>query len=313
MRYNRYVKGSPDVSEIGLGAWQLGSTSYGKSITSEEAIELVHKALDRGVNFFDTAPNYGKGTSELRLGKALRGKDRSKIVINTKFGHTDTGELNFEASNIRKSLEGSLKRLQTDYVDSLIIHNPPIEYLNGNNNPHYKLLEKLIEEGKIKAYGASLDTYKEMKIFMNTTNGKVIEAFFNILFQDTARAFETVKEKDIKIIAKIPLDSGWLTGKYGKRSSFKDIRVRWSDEDIETRAELVEKVKRIIPDAKKISQTAISFCLAYDAVTTVIPGSKNIAQLFRNLQSIDNPVSKDLVKKLEDFYKNEVVHLKLPW
>jgi aryl-alcohol dehydrogenase-like predicted oxidoreductase len=313
MKYNNYVKGCPRVSEIGLGAWQLGSASYGESIDADDAIDLVHKALDRGVNFFDTAPNYGKGTSELRLGKALKGKDRSKIVINTKFGHTDTGELNFEASNIRKSLEGSLKRLQTDYIDSLIIHNPPIEYLNGNNNPHYKLLEKLIEEGKIKAYGASLDNYKEMKIFMNTTNGKVIEAFFNILFQDTARAFETAKEKDIKIIAKIPLDSGWLTGKYGKRSSFKDIRVRWSDEDIETRAELVEKVKRLIPDAKKISQTAISFCLAYDAVTTVIPGSKNIAQLFRNLQSIDNPVSKDLVNKLEDFYKNEVVHLKLPW
>ncbi len=313
MKYRKYVKGSPDVSEIGIGAWQLGSTSYGESMSAEEAIELVHKALGQGVNFFDTAPNYGKGTSELRLGKALKGQDRSKIVINTKFGHTDTGELNFEADNIRKSLEGSLKRLQTDYVDSLIIHNPPIEYLNGNDNPHYELLEKLIEEGKIKAYGASLDTYKEMKIFMNTTKGKVIEAFFNILFQDTARAFEMAKEKDVKIIVKIPLDSGWLTGKYWRKSIFRDIRVRWSEEDIETRAELVEKVKKIIPDEKKITQTAIAFCLAYDAVTTVIPGNKNLEQLLANLQSIHHPVSKDLVIKLEEFYKNEVAPLKIPW
>ena len=313
MKYNRYVKGSPHVSEIGIGAWQLGSSSYGAAITSEEAVDLVHQALNRGVNFFDTAPNYGKGTSELRLGKALKGIDRKKVVINTKFGHTDTGTLNFEADNIRKSLEGSLKRLQTDYVDSLIIHNPPIEYLNGHDNPHYEVLERLMKEGKIKAYGASLDTYKEMKIFMNTTNGKVIEAMFNILFQDTARAFELAKEKDVRIIAKIPLDSGWLTGKYGKRSSFKDIRVRWSMEDIETRAELVEKVKNIIPDKQKITQTAIAFCLAYEAVTTVIPGSKNIAQLLGNLQSINNPVSKTLVKKLEEFYQKEVKPLNLPW
>jgi aryl-alcohol dehydrogenase-like predicted oxidoreductase len=112
---------------------------------------------------------------------------------------------------------------------------------------------------------------------------------------------------------KIPLDSGWLTGKYWKKSTFRDIRVRWSEEDIETRGELVDKVKMIIPDEKKIAQTAIAFCLAYDAVTTVIPGNKNIAQLFNNLQSINHPVSKDLVKKLEDFYKNEVAPLKLPW
>jgi aryl-alcohol dehydrogenase-like predicted oxidoreductase len=126
MKYHNYIKGCPDVSEIGLGAWQLGTGLHWESMSKEEAVSLVHKALDLGVNFFDTAPNYGKGTSELRLGNALKGKDRSKIVINTKFGHTNTGALNFEADYIRESLEGSLKRLRTDYVDSLIIHNPPI-------------------------------------------------------------------------------------------------------------------------------------------------------------------------------------------
>ena len=150
------------------------------------------------------------------------------------------------ALNIRESLEGSLKRLQVDYVDSLIIHNPPSEYFDGNKNDHYEILEKLIEEGKIKAYGASIDTYEDMKLLMETTNSKVIEAFFNIFHQDTLRGFEMAKNKEVGIIVKIPLDSGWLTGKYNAESRFNDIRSRWSKEDIETRADLVNKVKSII-------------------------------------------------------------------
>ncbi|MBT8294436.1 MAG: aldo/keto reductase, partial [Eudoraea sp.] len=156
MKYNSFFKGSIPVSEIGLGAWQLGINSGWQNMSEEEAIELVEKSLEYGINFFDTAPNYGHGTSEQRLGKALKSKDRSKIVINTKFGHTHTGTLNYSSDNIRESLEGSLRRLQVDYVDSLIIHNPPSSYLDGNNNDHYEILERLIDEGKIKAYGASL-------------------------------------------------------------------------------------------------------------------------------------------------------------
>lgn len=148
MKYKKYIKDTINISEIGLGAWQLGQNSGWKSMTEIEAIELVHKSLDFGINFFDTAPNYGHGTGEERLGKALKNVDRSKIVINTKFGHTHTGTLNFSSDYIRESLEGSLKRLQVDYVDSLIIHNPPSEYFDGNKNDHYEILDKLIEEGK---------------------------------------------------------------------------------------------------------------------------------------------------------------------
>ena len=154
MKYKKYIKDSINISEIGLGAWQLGQNSGWKSMTEIEAIKLVHKSLDFGINFFDTAPNYGHGTGEERLGKALKDVDRSKIVINTKFGHTHTGTLNFSSNYIRESLEGSLKRLQVEYVDSLIIHNPPSEYFDGSKNDHYEILDKLIEEGKIRAYGA---------------------------------------------------------------------------------------------------------------------------------------------------------------
>ena len=313
MKYNRFIKGSALVSEIGLGAWQLGNNSGWQRMSEKEALELVEKSLEYGINFFDTAPNYGHGTGEDRLGKALRGVDRSKIVINTKFGHTDSGSTNYNSDYIRESLEGSLKRLQVDYVDSLIIHNPPIAYLDGNKNDHYEILELLIEEGKIKAYGASLDTYEDMKLFMNTTNAKVIEAFFNILHQDTSRAFSMAIEKEVGIIAKIPLDSGWLSGKYNAESTFNDIRNRWSKRDIQTRAQLVNSVKEIIQAKDNLAQKAISFCLAYDAVSTVIPGNVNIAQLTSNVESINNPISSELVKKLEYFYLNEVKQLNLPW
>jgi aryl-alcohol dehydrogenase-like predicted oxidoreductase len=313
MKYNRYIKDSALVSEIGIGAWQLGNNSGWQGMSEKDAVELVQKALEYGVNFFDTAPNYGHGTSELRLGKAIQSVDRSKVVINTKFGHTDVDVTNFNSDYIRESLEGSLKRLQVDYVDSLIMHNPPIEYLDGNKNDHYEIFERLIEEGKIKAYGASLDTYEDMKLFMNTTNAKVIEAFFNILHQDTSRIFDSAMEKEMGIIVKIPLDSGWLSGRYTAESSFQDIRSRWSRKDIQTRAQLVNRVKEIMQVKDNLTQKAISFCLAYDAVSTVIPGNANIAQLTSNVESINRPISREIVEKLEDFYLNEVKQLKLPW
>ena len=234
-------------------------------------------------------------------------------MVNTKFGHTDSGGTNYNADYIRASLEGSLKRLQLDYVDSLIFHNPPYEYLDGHQNDHYEILEKLKDEGKIKAYGASLDTYKEMKLFMETTEGEVIEAFFNILHQDTARAFDTAIKKKVGIIVKIPLDSGWLSGKYDAESIFNDIRKRWSREDIKTRAALIKKLRSMIDQEQDLAQTALSFCLAYDAVVTVIPGSATIAQLKRNVESTVQPISNELLKKLENFYQQEVKELRLPW
>ena len=313
MKYKKYIKDSINVSEIGLGAWQLGQNSGWKSMSEVEAINLVHKSLDFGINFFDTAPNYGHGTSEERLGRALKGIDRSKIVINTKFGHTHTGDLNFNSDYIKESIEGSLKRLQVDYVDSLIIHNPPSEYFDGNKNDHYEILENLITEGKIKAYGASLDTYDDMKLLMETTNSKVIEAFFNIFHQDTLRGFEMAKNKEVGIIVKIPLDSGWLTGKYNAESRFNDIRSRWSEEDIKTRANLVNKVRAIIGSEENITQLAIAFCLYYEAVSTVIPGNINIEQLESNIQSADISISPNLIAKLENLYQAEIKYLNLPW
>ncbi|MBK8520207.1 MAG: hypothetical protein IPL54_04765 [Chitinophagaceae bacterium] len=129
-----------------------------------------------------------------------------------------------------------------DYVDSLILHNPLPEYLDGNRNDHYELLEQL-KQRKIKAYGASLDTFKEIETFTSNYQQQSDRSFFNLFHQDAARAFDLAKEKMWGSL-KIPLDSGWLTGKYNEHSIFNDIRKRWSKSDIRTRAVLVNSVKR---------------------------------------------------------------------
>jgi aryl-alcohol dehydrogenase-like predicted oxidoreductase len=152
-----------------------------------------------------------------------------------------------------------------------------------------------------------------MKLFMETTGCEVVEAFFNILHQDTARAFDLAKEKEVGIIAKIPLDSGWLTGKYDANSTFEGIRERWTMQDIVTRAKLVDRVRDLVGEKWDLYHVALSFCLAYEAVSTVIPGSTGIAQLKGNLQSAEQPMPEVLVAQLETFYQAEVKDLNLPW
>ena len=121
------------------------------------------------------------------------------------------------------------------------------------------------------------------------------------------------KEKGVAIIAKIPLDSGWLTGKYDAESTFTGIRSRWSREDIQTRAALVNKIKELLGAQAPLSHMALRFCLAYDAVSTVIPGTKNQAQLEENLASLQQTFSSQMLAKLEGFYEEEVKPYGLPW
>jgi aryl-alcohol dehydrogenase-like predicted oxidoreductase len=312
MNYRYFFEGSIPVSEIGLGAWQLGRDSGWKSMSEAEALNLVARSLDHGINFFDTAPNYGHGTGEERLGKGLKGVDRDRIVINTKFGHTHEGTMNYSASYIRESLEGSLRRLDVDYVDSLIIHNPPSECYDGNKNDHYEVLEKLKDEGKIKAYGASLDTFEDMKMLLKTTGSRVIEAFFNIHFQDTRNGFAMAQDLGVGIIAKIPLDSGWLTGKYSEKSTFIGVRSRWSEAEIKQRARLVERVKEIVGE-EELATKALAFCLGHEAVSTIIPGNINIEQLNANVKAANWRLDQDQMDALHRFYVEEVKAENLPW
>lgn len=313
MEYRAYVEGTPPISVIGFGAWQLGNNVDWRGMTDSEAIDLVHMAIGEGINYFDTAPNYGHGKSEELLGKALKKVKRDTVVINTKFGHHSDGHLDFSVQAVRASIEGSLKRLDTDYIDSVLFHNPPTDLLKVEGNTQYEILEQLKKEGKILSYGASLDTKDDMECFMQHTDGQVIEAFFNVLHQDARYAFEMAKKKNVKIIAKIPLDSGWLSGKYHRDSVFEGIRSRWTKEDIITRADLVDQLRELPVEGQSLAQFAISYCIAYDEVTTVIPGIAGTDQLMINVEALKYPMDQKTVKWLEAFYEQEVKAKKLVW
>ncbi|QSF43334.1 aldo/keto reductase [Paenibacillus tianjinensis] len=311
MNKRQYGSTGKSVSEIGFGAWQLGNSQDWEAMSETAAIELVHEALERGMNFFDTAPNYGLGTSEELLGKALAGK-RSSAVLNTKFGHAVDGRTNYNADQIIRSVEGSLKRLQTDYVDSVLIHNPPFEILDGKYG-HYEELEKLKAAGKILTYGVSVDSAPEMLEVIKHTNIGVMEVMFNIFYQETAEAFKLAQENNIALIIKVPLDSGWLSGKYNSQSTFSGVRSRWSPEIIRKRAALLEQIQFITNEETTMTMAALRFILAYPEVTTVIPGVRNSAQLAENIAASDGAMPKEQVKKLQGLWEQEIRGLELGW
>ncbi|MEG6589172.1 aldo/keto reductase [Paenibacillus barengoltzii] len=310
MKYRRYGTTGKQVSEIGFGAWQLGNKQDWAGMEEDEAIRLVHEALDLGVNFFDTAPNYGQGKSEVLLGKALERK-RDKAVINTKFGHSPEGT-DYSASQIRNSVERSLRRLQTDYLDSVLIHNPPFDVLDGKYG-HYQVLEDLKAEGKILAYGVSVDSSREMLEALGHSQLGVMEVMFNIFYQETAQAFQAAQEKDVALIIKVPLDSGWLSGKYNGNSSFSGVRSRWSPEVIQTRAKLVEQIRFLEDEHTTMTMAALRFILAYPEVTTVIPGVRNSAQLRENVAASSAPLPEESLRKLQELWERDIRFKSLGW
>ncbi|GGM28877.1 aldo/keto reductase [Paraliobacillus quinghaiensis] len=311
MKQRQFGSTGKFVSEIGLGAWQLGNVRDSESMTENDAIAIVHKALELGCNFFDTAPNYGLGKSEEILGKALKGK-RDKVIISSKFGHHDNDKLNFDPNEIEKSVDRSLKRLQTDYLDSVLLHNPPFENLNGNSQ-HFEVFEKLKRKGKIAAYGASVDSSKEMFEVIETTNSQVIEVMFNIFHQETAMAFQAAHEKNIALVVKVPLDSGWLSGKYNSESTFTDIRSRWSPDIIKRRTMMLEEIKNIVDSNQSLVKSALQFILAHPQVSTVIPGAKSTRQLQENFSASEGSMDAKEVEQLKAIWEKHLKDNNLPW
>lgn len=299
------------VSEIGFGGWQLGRGEDWTPVEEGEGIKLVHKALDLGCNFFDTAPNYGGGQSQIIMGKALKGR-RDKVVINTKFGHHRDKSTDYSPSRLRPTVEESLTDLQTDYLDSLLLHNPPEEFLTGSH-PIYHELDKLVKEGKIRYYGASIDSSREIFEVIKTTKSKVLEVLYNIFSQETGFAFAEANERGVGLIIKVPLDSGWLSGKYNKDSVFQGTRSRWSREVIERRAGLIDKIRLIIGNNIPMAQAALQFVLARPEVSTVIPGLLKEEQLQNNFSAGEKALSGQVVKELHSFWEKELKENPLPW
>ncbi len=312
---NRRQLGSTglEVSEIGYGAWQLCNSDSWGGMDDQTALRLIDEAIDGGINLFDTAPNYADTKSERILGKALKSK-RDRVVLVSKFGHTPEGPKEFSVDWFWKSLEASLGRLRTDYLDVLLLHNPPSEIYAGTD-PVWAAMEEARVQGKVRHYGASLDFAVEVRDCISNTNSEVLEVLFNIFHQDVRHSFDTVRQHGAGIIAKVPLDSGWLTGRFDANSRFEGIRARWSEQEIARRAKLVSEIEWLVADKSELAHKAIAYLLSYDEVSCVIPGIRTQQQLESNLAAADCRLSPDEKMKLEDFWEQltENGSKPIPW
>lgn len=302
------------VSEIGLGAWQLANQTDWGINDKQEALKIVHKSLEAGCNFFDTAPGYGAGRSEELLGEGLK-KVRKDVIICTKFSHYgEDGTRDFDAKHVRPVLEGSFRRLHTDYVDILLLHNPPREMMDGRLVPElYEELERLKTEGKIREYGVSLDWREEVELVVDTTKSKAQEVFFNALYQEPLPAFQKAYENGVGLIIKVPLDSGWLSGRYRGGHRFDDVRKRWPPEVLARRSDLVEKFAALVPEGTSMAHAALQFCLAQPQVSTVIPGAKTVEQALDNFAAADKQLSPEVVQSMYKLWEHEIQADPLPW
>jgi aryl-alcohol dehydrogenase-like predicted oxidoreductase len=306
MNYRKFGKTGKLVSEIGFGAGPLGDPLQWKGNCEEEGFSLVRETIDSGINFFDTASVYGEGASETILGKALKDR-REKAVITTKFEIQNDGTEDYAPNKIRGFLEGSLRRLQTDYVDAYIVHGPDGE------KGHFDELEKLKNEGKILSYGASVDSSAEMIRHIKNFNIGVLEVLFNIFDQETGKAFKMAQENEVALIIKVPLDSGWLSGKYNAESRFDDFRSRWAPEIIRRRFELLEKIRFIQSDKVSLTVASLRFILSNPEITTVIPGMKSNAQLKESMLASEGTMPGEHIAKLKAMWRDKIESNPLGW
>lgn len=311
--------GDLEISELSLGTWGIGG-DWGKS-NDQEAMDGLSRAMEAGVNFFDTADVYGSGHSEELLAKATKGKE-DDIYIATKFCRA--GDIfdpkTYSEEQVRTYLEESLKRLQRERVDLYQIHCPPFEILKDGRV--FEVLHKLQQEGKIRYYGVSVETVEEGLFCLENPNIKALQVIFNIFRQKPLeKLFPLAKEKGVGILARVPLASGLLTGKFSGDTRFEENDHRNFNRDGqafnvgETFAgiefskgiELSDKLSWISNDRGNMTRAALRWILDHDSITSVIPGFKNVKQVEDNLKSLDvPPFSEEEMKKLQDFYLTEV-------
>jgi len=302
-----------EVSEVGLGAWQLVRSSQWPDGPEEDgAVRLVHAALAAGVTFIDTAPGYAEGRSEAALGAALRGGRRDGVVLCTKFGHRADGTSDWDPSSIEASVLASARRMGTDHLDIVLLHSPPPEVLDGHSE-HYVVLEDLKQRGVIRAYGASVDWSADVDTVLQTSASEALEVRMSALFQETWPSVERARERGVGTIVKVPLESGWLSGRYTAETVFSGVRSRWSREDIALRASLVDEFRSLLPEGVSVPQGALRFLLAHDGVSTVIPGARTIELLQESIDAAAEPLPAGTVAAIRKFATDRLAARQLDW
>ena len=324
MKYRELGRTGWKVSAISFGAWAIGA-DWG-TVNDQDSLAALHRAIDLGVNFIDTADVYGDGRSE-RLVAQLKRDRREKIFIATKAGrrlspHTADG---YNKKNLTRFVERSLKNLQTDSIDLLQLHCPPTEVYYRPEV--FGVLDNLVQQGKLRNYGVSVEKVEEALKAIEYPNVKTVQIIFNIFRQRPAELFfERAKKRNVGILARVPLASGLLTGKmklntkfessdhrkYNRHGESFDRGETFSGVDYRIGLDAVEQIRHWVPSQMTLTQFALRWILMFDAVSCAIPGAKTPAQAEENFGAADLPKlsrgTMSNVKKIYDEQIRELVH-----
>ncbi len=322
MEYRELGRTGWQVSAISFGAWAIGGT-WG-TVEDKDSIEALHRALDLGVNFFDTADVYGDGRSE-RLLARLR-KDRSeKFYVATKAGrrldpHVASG---YNRKNLTAFIDRSLKNLDTDCLDLLQLHCPPTEV-------YYKpevfgVLDDLVSAGKILHYGVSVEKVEEAIKAIEFPGVKTVQIIFNMFRQRPSELFfAEAQRRRVGVLARLPLSSGLLAGTMTRTTKFEsddhrmfnrhgeafDRGETFSGIDFELGLRAVEHVRTLVPQNQTMAQLALRWILMFPAVTCAIPGAKRLKQVEENVSAVNlPPLSEEMMKHVRAIYENEIRQL----
>jgi len=315
MEYRELGRTGWQLSAISFGGWAIGGT-WGP-VDDRESLATLHRAVDLGVNFFDTADVYGDGRSERLLGQ-LRRERGETLYIATKAGrrldpHTADG---YNHQNLTAFVERSLKNLGTDTIDLLQLHCPPTEVYYSPEV--FGILDDLVKQGKIRYYGVSVEKVEEGLKAIEYPGVQSVQIIFNIFRQRPAELFfSEVKRRRVGILARVPLASGMLTGKMTRDTTFSpddhrafnrqgeafDRGETFSGVDFQTGLEAVEQLRPLVPEGMTMAQFALRWILMADAVTCTIPGAKRPAQVEENVRAADlQPLPDAMMAEVHEVY-----------
>jgi myo-inositol catabolism protein IolS len=295
MKYRRLGKTQMRVSVVGIGTWQLGG-EWGKMFEQAEVNTMLARAAELGVNLIDTAECYGNHLSEKLIGQAIKG-NRDKWIVATKFGHRFKPgferENLFEPAQVQKQLEDSLKALQTDYIDLYQFHSGTDRMFDTPGL--WEMLQKQVKAGNVRHLGISISSKLAGSYQVDEASAigaKAIQVVYNrIERKPEEQVFDSCIRQDLGVLARVPLASGFLSGKYDTDATFADADVRsvWGDE----KQRIIKEVMRLkseVPEGVPMAQWALGWCLQHPAVTCVIPGCKTVEQVESNAKAADLPM-----------------------
>ena len=277
MYYRKLGRTNLEVSEIGYGTNMLGRPET----TEAEHIAMVHRALELGINFIDTADAYQKGGTETILGKALKGR-RDQVVLVTKVGSAPV-DRDISPGHIKDAAEASLRRLQTDFLDVYQLHSPQLHHLQEND--WLEPMQHLKEEGKIRYCGASVNHIDAGVWLLEQDLIDTLQPTFHMLYHDMADAmFGLAEEKNVGVIVKVALARGLLSGKYAADHVFAEgeWHVQGAVTDPKYILQKVEELKFLDREGRSMAQAALQYVLSYPVVSTIIAGAKRPEQLEMN-------------------------------